>query len=630
MDTTYFRLILEGFKKDILTDKFLSYLKNELGCSDMKIKNLVFSHPRVLALVEKKEEALDICRHVEECGGRISMETAFNDDRIPFPLSNRCFRRIRHEIKKSAKGYHHMALISVRIIPNNEEKPLASLMDGYDEIIEDRLNSCAAVLVVDERRFLILDFLTDIKHGYLDLARVDEVCSSLFGETATVYRGVSLFPDNGTTVSDLVAAAEKKSERMIPTVKEHAIQSDMEGRLNLKSIIKDGESATELYQQMLIGARGKKYKWLSGQSLDDLWLGLGGLPKVRQQEFLFRLPVDSALIPGLEEAIKNRRKQDTGINAQRKIEEILIKLSGFDNDEHVIQLKKEIRVKLKQVDSLPTLSKVALTIVSIAKRPDSTLEELSAVIKNDPSLTLSLLKIVNSAYYGFRQKTETIERAVVILGREGLVNLAIGLGAAKAIDTLPDKGFYHPKALWHHLIGTAILCRYLYKKYNKKDDPGLFTAGLLHDFGKIFLVEHYSDIYGKIHLEASEMDIPLYELEEEYFGINHAIIGKHIGANWNLPESLIQAAAFHHQPFFATDHTLLAAVIGFADFLYHKTVVADDLNPVSPSYSTSLTYGHWHIIKDVFPGITPDDVPALIQGAETFINENSDIFSVLS
>lgn len=631
MSSNHYRLIFHGLKHDTLTDNLLSYLKEGLGFSEKKIKNLVLSPPRVLTLAEKKEAAVAVSRLVEEYGGKVTVESAEKDESLPFPMSTNNYRRIRQEMQKATMGFFRLAIISAKIAPNNEDKPFSSLLaDGWLEKIEDRIDGCSVVLVIDERRFVILDFFSKDQKEYKGLSRIDDACRDLFGESAAVFRGVSIFPENGTTVSNLINHGETGASRIVQTTHDHGVQSDAEGRLSLKSIIKDGESAMDLFHLMLINSRGKKFKWLTERSLDELWHGLGHLPKVRQKEFLFRLPFDSPLIPGLEEAIKKGKKPNNKHDIHRLTEEFLIKLSGFDNDEHAAQLKQDIRQKLKKVESFPTLSKVVLAIVDIAKKPDSSLAELSEVIRNDPALTLTLLKIVNSAFYGYQQQVDTIERAVLILGRTEIVNLALGLGAMKAIDMTSTQGLYQPKALWHHLMGTAVLCRYIYKKFNKKDESGLFTAGLLHDFGKIFLVNHYADVYGRLHLESAELDIPLYEIEEECFGINHAMIGKYIGASWNLPDPLVQAAAFHHQPFFATDHAILAAVVGFADFLYHRCFPAEDLNLVAPHAVPRLTYGHWQILHSVFSGMNYDDMDSIVQGAHEYIEENNQIFSILS
>ncbi|MDA8404946.1 MAG: HDOD domain-containing protein [Desulfobacteraceae bacterium] len=629
MDSTYFRIIFSGLRKDTPPDQLISYMKNQMGYSEDKIRSLLLAPPRVLTYTDNDEQAIDLRSRLEEKGARVQIEAMIKDSVSPFPISDTCHRRIRHELIKASQCTMKMALISVRIVSDSEAKPVPSLLSGFAEKIEDLLKGNVDVLPVDETRLVILDLFTDMTGTYTGLEKLDEMLNSLFTDSVSIFRGVSFSPQNGTDVSKLLQCAENQSVKLSPAIKTSTVHPDLEGRLTLKSIIKDGETATDLYQQMLISARGKKFKWLTEQDLDDLWLGLGGLPQVRQTEFLYRLPLDSPLVPGLEAAINDRKKRDDASDSNRRVEEILIKLSGFDNDDRYAQIKKENPVNLKKVDSFPTLSKVVATIVDIARNPSSGVNELTSVIKNDPALTLILLKVVNSAYYGFPQKIESIERAVVIIGHDEVVNLALGLGASQAIDIAPVKGLYQPKTLWHHLMGTALICRFLCKRYQKKDEPGLFTAGLLHDFGKIFLVQHYPDIYGKLHLDAAEFSIPLYELEEECFGINHAVIGKYIGSNWNLPEPLIQAAAYHHQPFFATEHTRLAAIIGIADYIHHRTCPSDAISQVVTPHSPCLTYGHWHIIKDVFAGIIHDDMDVLCQEAEAFIRENDQIFSIL-
>lgn len=630
MDSIYYRIIFTGLKNDTLSDKLIAYLKKGLGLSDMEIRNILLSPPRVLRRADKKESAFAISRLVEEYGGDVIVEPVEKDDSLPFSITSGNYRRICSEMKKSVMGFFRLTLICAKIVPNNDGAPIPSLLEeGWEEKIENKISGCAVVLVMDEARFLVLDFLSKDHREYSRLSKFDEACRDLFGDKVSVFRGLALFPENGTNAFELMMHGEKTASRVEAPQVSPESRTDEEGRLSLKSIIKDGETAMDLFQQMLIGSRGKAFKWLTERSLDDLWHGLGHLPKVRQREFLYRLPLDSPLIPGLEEAIRKKRKPETSSSTNRLAEEMLIRLSGFDHEGDHERMKQEIRRDLKKVESFPTLSKVVVAIMDIAKKPDSSLEELSAVIRNDPALTLSILKMVNSAYYGYRQKVDSIERAVVILGRDEIVNLALGLGAMKAIDRSDSRGLYQPKALWHHLMGTALICRFLYKRYNRKDDPVLFTAGLLHDFGKIFLVEHYPDAYGRLHLESVEMDIPLYELEEECFGVNHAVIGKHLGATWNLPEPLIQAAAFHHQPFFATEHATLAAFIGFADFLYHRCFPAEDPKLAAPCSPPRLTYGHWQILTEACQNLAHDDMEAIVSDARVYLKENQGIFSVL-
>lgn len=629
MDKTFYRLVFQGLRQEIKPEKMLICLKDSLGFSDGKVREILTAPPRTLTLCDGEDQITRLRDQIEAAGGRTRIDIMVNDAQCPFPVSLAVHKRIRHEIATAERGGFPFVFFSVHLVSDSEKGIAPSLFQNVEDRIESCLEPTSAVLVIDESRLVVIDCFSDRIQGLHTLEALDRTLEKLFADSAKIFRGMAVFPEDGVGVSDLFKEAEKKTRVMVLREKPEEGQ-DEGGRLSLGSLIKDSESPLELYQQTLVSARGKKFQWLTRQNLETLWLGLGTMPKVRQQEFLYRLPLYSPLIEGLESAITGRFMASTDTDSQRRIEEVLIKLSGFDHDDRFTAMKQDIPVKLKRVSSLPTLSKVAMTIVTLARNPESNLDELTAVIKNDPALTLTLLKIVNSAFYGFPQKIETIERAVIILGRDELIHLALGLGAAKAIDQMPANGLYKPQALWHHLMGTALICRFLYRRYLKKDDPGLFTAGLLHDFGKIFLVEHYPEAYDAVHLEAVEHDIPLYELEEECFGINHAIIGKHIGSTWNLPEALIQAAAFHHQPFFATEHTSLAAVIGFADFLYHKACPAVEPSQMVTACPSGLTYGHWHILQQEFPGIVMDDIDTLARECEAVIQENRQVFALLT
>lgn len=630
MKNTYYRLLFTGLRKDTHPDQIVTCLKDTLGYSEIKIRALFTSPPRVLTLSDDKEQLEAIRDRIEAAGGRILLEAMQDESRCPFPVEQKTYKRLTQEVSKASVGKYPLTIINVKIAPDSDEHIIPSLMqDGIEDKIENHLGGNISVFATDDTRLIVLIYFSNKAGTPQILKWLDNILKDILGAHAIIHKGTAEYPDNGEDVSGLLQESEARS-RMVQMAAFQEDNDDDNGRLSLGNVLKDSESSKDMFENMLIGARGKKFKWLCGQDLDTLWMGLGNMPQVRQWEFLYRLPLDSPLTAELEKAITSGKKAITGDETQRIIEENLIKICGIDYDDRFDRLKIDIPQKLKKVDSFPTLSKVALSIINIARNPESSIDELATVIKNDPSLTLTLLKVVNSAFYGFPQKIETIERAVIILGREEVVNLALGIGAAQAIDVKSKSELYKPKALWHHLMGTALICRFLYRKFNKKDEPGLFTAGLLHDFGKIFLVENYPDEYDKLHLDAVEFDIPLYELEEECFGINHAVIGKYIGSNWKLPEPLVQAAAYHHQPFFATEHTKLAATIGFADHLYHYTESPDKTDgQLVPPGTACLTYGHWKIISELFPGIQQEEIEDIAAEADAFLDENQQIFSIL-
>jgi len=185
-----------------------------------------------------------------------------------------------------------------------------------------------------------------------------------------------------------------------------------------------------------------------------------------------------------------------------------------------------------------------------------------------------------------------------------------------------------PTFLWHHAICTALIAQQLCREIPQYKDISVFTAGLLHDVGKIFLMEKFADIYRQTYVDATKYNMPLFELEEDYLGMNHAIIGKHLSSNWNLPEYLVQAICHHHQPASATAHSGLAAVTGLANYLYYKALGADQNSHLDPGYDHWLTVGHWMFLTQLFKDMGKDKLDEMTRDAMAIINENRDYLAM--
>lgn len=226
-----------------------------------------------------------------------------------------------------------------------------------------------------------------------------------------------------------------------------------------------------------------------------------------------------------------------------------------------------------------------------------------------------------------RKKISSVAQAVVLLGTDEIVDIAFGLAAAKIFDVKPLKGLIDPNALWHHALCTALIAQNLCRQIPEYADIA-FTAGLLHDVGKIFLIEKFADMYSKTFANKENHDLPLFEMEEDIFGTNHAIIGKDLSSRWNLPESLINAIAYHHQPFSAPNHSGLAAITGLADYLYYKTVSEENLFQDESGLIHWLTSGHWMFINRFFNDMGTGKLNDMAQEAAAVIEKNQDFLTL--
>jgi len=361
-----------------------------------------------------------------------------------------------------------------------------------------------------------------------------------------------------------------------------------------------------------------------------LWLGLSQLNQKEQEDFMARIPFNSPLVELLQEKIDVQFELPDDKKAESHFEAILGQMELHEWFEERNNTKDNILLKLSQVQTLPTLSTIAAQVFNAASDPNSSASSLTKVIQNDPALTAKLLKIVNSAFYGFQKKISTIEKTVVILGVEQVMDLAFGLAASKVFNVSSSIGGYNPQILWHHSLCIALIAQHICLQFPELQKLGAFTAGLLHDFGKIFLMDNFSEKYTEIYNDAEKYDIPIYELEEEKFGINHATIGQLLAEGWNLPEHLVEAIGFHHRPTGAPNHTRLAAIVGLADYLHYKAILTGSLDSEDINVASSqLTYGHWILLNQIFKDLHIDQLKEKADNVASIINNNQALFNLL-
>jgi putative nucleotidyltransferase with HDIG domain len=226
--------------------------------------------------------------------------------------------------------------------------------------------------------------------------------------------------------------------------------------------------------------------------------------------------------------------------------------------------------ELIQGDSqLATLPEVFYKLNAAIEDPDCTFDDIGEIISIDPALTVRLLKIVNSAFYGFSTQVETITHALTIIGTDQLTQLVLATSVMSQFKGISDE-LLNMNSFWRHSISAGLAARSIAALSGEYNVERFFVAGLLHDIGRLVFCLKAPDENAEILKKAEASDKPLYVEEKAAFGFDHAELGGQLLKEWKLPERLVEAVACHHLPANAKSHSEEAAVVNLADAIAYS------------------------------------------------------------
>ncbi len=196
---------------------------------------------------------------------------------------------------------------------------------------------------------------------------------------------------------------------------------------------------------------------------------------------------------------------------------------------------------------LPSLPEVYLRVSEQLEDETSSVSQIGDTVQNDPAITTRVLKMVNSAYYGLPNQVSSVAQAVSLLGRERLKHILIG-SVLRGVFSTQDNPAFSMQAFWQHSIKTAIIARELARSIADVGEPeAMFTAGLLHDIGKLPLINRVPErmLAAEEYMIQKRVDILSAELNQ--IGITHTAVGETLMRQWGLPDLLIDCARNHHE-----------------------------------------------------------------------------------
>ena len=215
---------------------------------------------------------------------------------------------------------------------------------------------------------------------------------------------------------------------------------------------------------------------------------------------------------------------------------------------------------------LASLPEVVMRTVDLINDPATSAAEIGQVLSEDPALTARLLKIVNSPFYGFPSRIDTVSRAITVIGTLELLDLILATSVVKAFRGIPTE-LVDMDSFWEHSLYTGLVARVLAGRMRAPNTERYFIAGLLHDIGSLAMYRQIPDSAAAILRRARNEIAPLHSIEQETLGFDHGEVGAELMQAWHLPPSLVEAIRFHHAPQQAEQHQLETALVHLADVI---------------------------------------------------------------
>lgn len=218
------------------------------------------------------------------------------------------------------------------------------------------------------------------------------------------------------------------------------------------------------------------------------------------------------------------------------------------------------------ISSMPSLPAIYVRLSEAIDDPNSSMRKIETVVHDDPSLAGRLLRLANSAYFGFPAKVDSISRAITLVGTRQLRDLSLATSVMALFKGVSPQ-YVTMDSFWRHAVACGLVARALASWRREPNPERFFVAGLLHDIGRLVLYLKRPQEMSKALDAARERVEPLYELETDVLGYNHAAVGGELLKQWNLPASLAAAVAWHHAPGGAGIDKAAAATVHVADVI---------------------------------------------------------------
>jgi putative nucleotidyltransferase with HDIG domain len=282
--------------------------------------------------------------------------------------------------------------------------------------------------------------------------------------------------------------------------------------------------------------------------------------------------------------------------------------------------RQEILDELQNITDLPTLPTVFLKVMSMMRNPNIPMKEIATTLEADPAISVKLLRLINSSFYGLARKVDSVHQAIVLLGANTLKNVVISVSIFKSVGDQNEQTSFDRTAFWKHSIACGMVGRFLEDKLDLGRSEEGFIAGVIHDIGKIVLDRYFHPDLAAVMKAVDAENLTFHSAERKVLGITHTEIGAHLAEKWQLPEHLVAVIAQHHNIDPESEHAKLAAIVHLADITTRKFSFGSGGDDLIPKTDPSV----WDVLD-----ITEENLAEWNEDMEAEIDKSKEMLDAL-
>ena len=242
----------------------------------------------------------------------------------------------------------------------------------------------------------------------------------------------------------------------------------------------------------------------------------------------------------------------------------------------------------QSIINLPTLPTIAAKLIELVDKRNTTAKMIGELIEDDQVLTAKLLKMCNSAYYGLANKVDNVQHAIVLLGFDTVKEVTLSVSVLNYFKRSGNESQFDLMKFWEHSAAVGIGARLIAKEVCPAKANIAFLCGLLHDLGKVVLVQYMPKEYEDVITKAHDQKRMIHDVEREVFGIDHGEVGYLLAEKWKIADEVISVMRYHHNLVDSNENKELLFCVACSNLLVQQKSIGHSGNGATPKMYQDL------------------------------------------